>query len=110
MKFYPQAEKAIRLTVKLSDDIQQYAMDFLHIFNNVREHPDMLYKLENLDGTNLVFVTCCPDDVDAARQYLSQFGKITEAETIYLVRIQVDFDWDKLDGDISDVLFLAEEY
>lgn len=110
MKCYPETEKAVRLTVKLSNDIQQYAMDFLHIFNNVREHPDMLYKLENLDGTNLIFVTCCPADVDAARQYLSQFGKITEEEIIYLVRIQVDFDWDKLDGDISDVLFLAEEY
>ena len=110
MKCYPETEKAIRITVKLSDDIQQYAMDFLHIFNNVRENPDMLYKLENLCGTNLVLVTCCPCDVDIARQYLSQFGKIIEEETIYLVRIQVDFDWDKLDGDISDVLFLAEEY
>ena len=110
MKCYPETEKAVRLTVKLSDDVQQYALDFLHIFNNVREHPDMLYKLENLEGTNLVFVTCCPGDVDAARWYLSQFGKITEEEIIYLVRIQVDFNWDLLDGDISDVLFLAEEY
>lgn len=110
MKCYPETEKAVRLTVKLSNDVQQYALDFLHIFNNVREYPDMLYKLENLEGTNLVFVTCCPEDVDAARQYLSQFGKITEEEIIYLVRVQVDFNWDLLDGDISDVLFIAEEY
>lgn len=110
MKCYLETEKAIRITVKLSDDVQQYALDFLHIFNNVRDNPDMLYKLENLYGTNLVFVTCSPGDVDTARQYLSQFGKIIEEETIYLVRIQVDFDWYKLDGDISDVLFLVEEY
>lgn len=66
---------AIVIDVELSGDLQTYAKSFLHIFNNVRDSSCM-YRVENLSGTNRVFVTCDADEEEAATDYLSQFGEI----------------------------------
>lgn len=111
MRCYPESKKAIEFTVKLPGDVNQYALNFLHIFNNVRENPDVLCNLKNYDGTNLISVVCDMDYENEAEAYLSQFGEITEKEYVYLIRVAVDVDYNMLDGDISNIAIVAvDEY
>ena len=69
-------KEAVRIEVELEGDTQTYALSFLHIFNNVRDNQDCMYRLENLSGTNRIFVTVSADFEEGAKNYLEQFGKI----------------------------------
>lgn len=108
--FY-EKEKAIEFTVDLGNNIQQYAMSFLHIFNNVRDNKDVFYKLENLSGTNKIFVSCNPEYADRVKEYLSQFGEITFEEEINRIVITAEYDskgYDFLFGDDCEVDFAVD--
>lgn len=92
IKCYVNKRRAYMFTLDLGDDVRKYAMSFLHIFNNVRDNRDTFYRLENLSGTNLVFVTCDKGDRNEVRNYLSQFGKITYEEDVDRFIFSADYD------------------
>ena len=92
IRYYANKEKAYMFTLDIDGDVQTYAMSFLSIFNNVRDNKDTFYRLENLSGTNLVFVTCDKGNREAVRKYLTQFGKITYEEDVDRFVIGADCD------------------
>lgn len=92
IKCYVNKEKAYMFTLDIEGDVQKYAMSFLHIFNNIRDNHDTFYRLENLSGTNKVFVTCDKGDRDEVRKYLSQFGEITCEEDVDRFIFSADYD------------------
>ena len=47
IRYYHEKEKAFRISVELKGNTQEYALSFLHIWNNAREYPNMFYKVEN---------------------------------------------------------------
>lgn len=110
IKYYHEKEKATRITVSLEGDVQQYALSFLHIWNNAREYPNMFYKVENNSGSN-VYVTCRTKDADSITEYLEQFGEIVYTEEInwYIIKAEYDMKgWNEVfDGD-CDVDFTVE--
>ena len=111
IKYSHEKSKAIEFTVDLGNDIQQYAMSFLHIFNNVRDNKDIFYKLENLSGTNKIFVSCNPEYAERVEEYLSQFGKITFEEEINRIVITAEYDsrgYDELFSDDYEVDFAVD--
>lgn len=108
VKYYHEKQKAIVITVRLNGDVQQYAMSFLHIFNNAREFPNSFYKVENISGSNDIFVTCRPSDVDDIKEYLEQFGEIRYTEEINWFVIHAEYNqagWNELWGDDCEIDF-----
>lgn len=83
------------VTVEIEGSIQEYAENFLHIFNNVREN-EGLFKVKNYYGSNEVTVYCDMDSKDKLTKYLQAFGKIKSCEKVLMYQIEEpDYDFDK---------------
>ena len=101
VKYKHEKKQAIRFTLNIEGDTQEYAMSLLHIINNAREFPKALLKVENTPS-NSVYVTCRTWDKDLTREYLEQFGEIVEEETINWFVVSAEYDragWQELFGD-----------
>ena len=88
--------------VELSSNLEKYAVDFLHIFNNVKEQ-DGLIRIWNNYG-NTVYVVSDDDTHDALVKYLKQFGEIKSDRRVQLMRVDtmasydnISYDFDKYD-------------
>ena len=93
-------EDGYEVGVKLSGDINKYALDFLHIFNNVKSH-DGLIRVWNDYGSK-VYVVSNEEDHDALVQYLEQFGEIVSDRPVQLMMVdsfasEIEYDLDKYD-------------
>lgn len=110
VKYFHEKEKAIQITVRLDGNIQEYALSFLHIWNNAREYPNMFYKVQNNSG-NSVHVTCNSKYADEIKEYLEQFGEILYTEEVNWIIISAQYDqkgWQELFGDDCEVEFTVE--
>lgn len=97
VKFDYTKEKAILFDLTLDKPVEEYALNFLHIWNNAREYPNMFYKVENNSGCD-VFVTANPKYEEEVFDYLSQFGDVSK-EIISWVTITAQYDfkgWNEL--------------
>lgn len=99
-----QKGKAYRVEVKLPSSVDEYAKNFLVIYNNTRED-NRLLKVYNNSG-NSVFVVVREDIKDEAVDWLEIFGEIvevTEVKTITpLVPITcTDSDFDEYLDDVE---------
>lgn len=85
------------VTVEIEGDVKEYAENFLHIFNNVRESQELL-KIKNYYGSNDVTVYCELDSKDALTKYLKAFGRIKSCEKVLIYQMEEpDYDFDKYD-------------
>ena len=91
IKFDHEFTKAIRFTVDVKGDVQQYALSLLRIINNAREYPYIILKVEN-HYNNEVDVTCAERYRDCTYAFLSDIGDITEVEQIRWVKVYAEYD------------------
>ena len=84
--------KGFEVTVRIDGTIQEYAIHFLHIFNNVKEN-DELVRVTN-DYENNVSVVCYADSLEETKKYLSQFGEIVEVCSALIVSFGEDIEYD----------------
>ena len=93
------------ITVEIeTDNINDYAKNFLHIFNNVRENKELL-KVRNYFGSNDVTVYCDEKNKDAAMKYLKSFGEIKDCEKVLMYQLsEPDYDINKYD----DVIIIPD--
>lgn len=85
------------VTVEIEGNVNEYAENFLHIFNNVRESKELL-KIKNYYGSNDVAVYCELDSKEALVKYLKAFGEIKSCEKVLLYRLEEpEYDFDKYD-------------
>ena len=84
------------VTVEIEEcNIDEYAKNFLHIFNNVRESKELI-KVRNYFGSNEVTVYCELDSKDALIRYLKSFGKIKSCEKVLMYQMEEpEYDFDK---------------
>lgn len=83
------------VTVNVEGSFEEYAINFLHIFNNVRENKELL-KVTNHYGNNDVTVYCELDVKDSLIKYLKAFGEVKECEKVLLYQMEEpDYDIDK---------------
>lgn len=83
------------ITVSVEGNIEEYAKNFLHIFNNVRESKELV-KVKNYYGSNDVTVYCELDSKDALIKYLGNFGEIKGCEKVLMYQMEEpDYDFDK---------------
>lgn len=75
------------VTVEVSGNTEEYAMSFLHIFNNVRGN-DGLLKVRNYFDSNDITVYCDEDSKDGLIRYLKTFGKITGCHKVIVYKIE----------------------
>ena len=90
--------KGFEVTVRIDGTVQEYAMSFLHIFNNVKEN-DELVRVTN-DYKNNVSVVCYADALEATKSYLRQFGEIAEVCSALIVSLaeeDIEYDYSKYD-------------
>lgn len=87
--------EGLAVTVKVEGSIDEYAKNFLHIFNNVRENRELL-KVEN-HHNNDVTVYCEEKTKDALIKYLKNFGEIKSIEKVLMYQVEdcVGCDFDK---------------
>lgn len=83
------------ITVNIEGDVQEYAMSFLHIFNNVRENKELI-EVKNYYGNNEVTVYCELEAKEDTIKYLGSFGKIKDCELVLMYQTEEpDYDIDK---------------
>ena len=83
------------VTVEVEGNIKEYAENFLHIFNNVRESKELL-KVKNYYGSNDVTVYCEPEVEDNLVKYLKAFGKIKGCEKVLMYQMEEpDYNFEK---------------
>lgn len=83
------------ITVDVEGSIKEYAENFLHIFNNVRESKELL-SVKNYYGSNEVTVYCELDSKDALIKYVKAFGEIKGCEKVLLYQLtEPEYDIDK---------------
>lgn len=80
------------VTVAINGSVEDYALAFLAIFNNVKDSR-LLYKVTN-DYSNNITVYCDPDAKDSCIEFLQQFGEIKDTQTALMYQMSEDFDWD----------------
>ena len=84
--------KGYEVTVRIDGNVQEYAMHFLHIFNNVKTN-DELVRVTNDYGNN-VSVVCYADSLEATKKYLSQFGEIVDVCSALILSFGEDIEYD----------------
>lgn len=83
------------ITVDVEGDVGEYAKNFLHIFNNVRESKELL-KIRNYYGDNCVTVYCELNSKENLIKYLKAFGEIKNCEKVLMLRMEEpNYDIDK---------------
>lgn len=92
IKYYHEKQKAIRFTLNIKGDVQEYALSLLHIINNAREYPNTIYKVENTPS-NRVYVTCNPSRKESVRDYLKNFGEMEYEDEINWFVVKLDTDY-----------------
>ena len=110
IKYYHEKEKATKISVSIEKDVREYALAFLHIWNNAREYPNMFYKVENNSG-NSVFVTCNSKYTEEIKEYLQNFGEIWDVEEIdyFTIKAEYNFEgWKELFDNDCEVDFSVE--
>lgn len=88
-------QEAIQVTVLIEKPIEEYALAYLAICNNVRDNKDLI-KAENYAWNNKVAVTARPEVEKEVTEWLSQWGEITRIEKVlaYEIYVSDDIDWD----------------
>ena len=83
------------VTVEVEGNIKEYAENFLHIFNNVRESKE-LFKVKNYYDSNDVTVYCEVEAKDNLVKYLKAFGEIKGCEKVLAYQMEEpEYDFDK---------------
>lgn len=96
INYYHKKTEGVRITLKLPKNLDEYARNFLAIFNNAREYPERLLKVEN-SYDERVFVTVPKRRVDGCKEFLLQFGEIVEEYPVNVFTIKADYDNKGLD-------------
>ena len=94
------------VTVEVEGNIKEYADNFLHIFNNVRESKE-LFKIKNYYDSNDVTVYCEAEAKDNLVKYLKAFGEIKSCEKVLVYQAEEsEYDFDKY----YDAIIISESY
>jgi len=89
---------AYEVNVVIEGNIQEYAINFLHIFNNVKTQEGLI-RIAN-DYSNGVQVVCTEEMLEPTQEYLSQFGEIQHVAKVLCIKLEDDpdeYDWRKYD-------------
>lgn len=85
------------VTVEIEGNLGEYAENFLHIFNNVRENKELI-KVKNYYGSNDVTVYCEADAREETIKYLKHFGKVKSYERVLMYQMEEpDYNINKYD-------------
>lgn len=100
-------DNAWEITVTIDKPIAEYALDFLHIFNNARI-ANNIYKVKNYTNSNDVSVWCSNSMKDAVIDYLEQFGEVSEPQRGVIYKVEEPWvdAWDN--DDTADMWY--DEY
>ncbi len=92
--------EGLAITVEIKGSVEEYAMDFLCIYNNVRESKDLL-KIEN-HYNNDVTVYCEEKTKESLIKYLKNFGEIKNIEKVLMYQLEdaVNYDYNKYEDAI----------
>lgn len=91
IKYEAKKTEGVQFTMELPKELNEYAKNFLAIFNNAREYPENLLKVEN-NYKGDVFVTVPKRKVDICRDFLSQFGEIKYEEDVNIFEMTAVYD------------------
>ena len=75
------------VTVEIEGRVTEYAENFLHIFNNVREASELI-TVKNYYGSNEVTVYCELEAKDDLIKYLKAFGEIKSCDKVLLLQME----------------------
>lgn len=97
MRIQTEQHEGYKITVNLEGQpIEEYAKNFLAIFNNVRTNSNALVKVENYYD-NRISVWCYSDFKAETTEFLEQFGSITYVEKVLLITADYEWDYEKYD-------------
>lgn len=86
--------------------VEAYALAFLKLFNNAREYPKTIYKVENLRDSDKVYVLCPKKAEERVKNFLTGIEHTWDKETKTLTSVGkvlsvmpakvgfIEYDWD----------------
>jgi len=83
---------AYEVTIDIVSSVEDYALSFLAIFNNVKTSKELI-RITNDYGSK-VSVVCVEDALESAKAFLSQFGKIVNVDKVLCASIEDDIEYD----------------
>lgn len=105
-----QKDKAYRIEVQLPDNINEYATNFLAIYNNTRVD-NRLLKMYNNYGSS-VFVVVKEKDKEDAIDWLECFGEIVEVMEVKTITpiVPITCSDEDFDEYVDEVEFLELDF
>lgn len=111
-KGYAEKAEGVTICVDICGTLEDYAKAFLSIWNNAREYPNTIKKVENTFD-NRVYVTVIAEAEERSKEFLLQFGKIKSAEKCDVFHVCADYPDNKKFFDNEkegDPVFVVEIY
>lgn len=89
-KFFTEKANGATICVDVRGGLEEYAKAFLQIWNNAREFPDTIAKVENCHD-NRIFVTVYEEAKQRALDWLEQFGEIKRIDACDIFTICAEY-------------------
>ena len=102
-ELYTEKQNGYTICVNVHGNVDEYAKNFLAIYNNAREYPDTIAHVEN-NYDNRVYVTVYEKAKEHGVKWLEQFGEIKSVESCDIFKIYAEYPYsqkfynDKKDG------------
>lgn len=91
---YTEKQNGFTICVNVHGGVDEYAKNFLAIYNNAREYPNTIAHVENFYD-NRVFVTVYEKAKERAVEWLKQFGEIKEIAECDIITISAEYPYSK---------------
>lgn len=106
IKFDHETYNGYRIKVDMKGTIEEYAINFLKIYNTVKSSPEL--KAVYNDYDNGVYVVCEEDSKESVEEWLSNFGTIEYTRPVTIISPWLEYDSEDLD-ELGDFEILQVE-
>ena len=89
-EIYAERTNGFTICINVHGNVDEYAKNFLAIYNNAREYPDTIAHVENCYD-NRVYVTVYEKAKERAMEWLEQFGEIKSVEPCDIFEICAEY-------------------
>ena len=93
-ELYTEKQNGFTICVNVHGNVDEYAKNFLAIYNNAREYPDTIARVEN-NYDNRVYVTVYENAKERAVEWLSDFGEIKNVEPCNIFKIYAEYPYSR---------------
>ena len=93
-ELYTEKENGFTICVNVLGNVDEYAKSFLAIYNNAREYPNTIARVEN-SYDNRVYVTVYEQEKERAVKWLEQFDEIKDVSPCDVFKVYAEYPYSR---------------